>query len=128
MSFSDGDHSNDGWYNPPDYKRDDYASLKRPVRFNKTTIQCGPIPEKRPTCDNGCLFNLKSDPCEYVDKSKKEPEIFAVMNEKLDVYRRIMKLPRYNHTDDPRSDPKLHGGFWTPWVKLSDEEKAEAPY
>ena len=31
-------------------------------------------------------------------------------------------VPPANKPDDPRCDPKLHGGFWGPWINLTHVE------
>ena len=62
------------------------------------------------------LFNIKYDPYERVEVSDLYP---AIVDELL------IKLAKYNATavsvsfppDDHRADPKLHGGFWQPWIK-----------
>ena len=61
------------------------------------------------------LFNIKYDPYEKVEVSDLYPEV---------VNQLLTKLAKYNTTavpvsfppDDHRADPKLHGGFWQPWI------------
>lgn len=101
----------DGWYKP------------RGVTEQKHTVECGQKPEKTSHCSDGkvaCLFDLEKDPCEYnnlygVPKYK---STYEKMFAKLQKYRKGAVKSRKKKVD-PKSNPKLHGGVWVPWVKLS---------
>ena len=41
-----------------------------------------------------------------------------MMKTRLQSYEDGMVATRRNGTKDPRSNPKLHGGVWKPWVEL----------
>ena len=80
------------------------------------TVQCGPVPATPEYCNKApCLFNIKEDPCEFHDLSKKEPVILENMIKRMAEYKKTMVAPRNNKTVDPMSNPKLHNGVWMPW-------------
>jgi len=62
------------------------------------------------------LFNIKHDPYERTEVSDLYPNVVDQL---------LTKLAKYNATavpisfppSDHKADPKLHGGFWQPWVK-----------
>lgn len=64
-----------------------------------------------------CLFYLKDDPCEKNNIVDKLPKIVAALRVKVESYRRRAPRNLWNGTVDFASDPKLHGGFWGPWIK-----------
>ena len=72
-----------------------------------------------------CLFNITADPCEYHDLSEKLPQILEMMKTRLQSYKDSMVPALRNATKDTRSNPKLHGGVWKPWVEL---EKTSSSY
>ena len=106
-----------GWFPPPDV---DINAEHANKPMNDAVLKCGPKPENVTldcTAKHGpCLFNIKNDPCEYKDLSKDLPEVFNALLDRLDGYRGSMIKPRNNFTDDPLSNPKLHGGSWEPWL------------
>ena len=65
---------------------------------------------------NVWLFNIDNDPNEIYDLTDQRPDIVEFM---------LQRLAFYNSTavdciyppEDPLSNPKLHGGFWGPWVE-----------
>ena len=40
------------------------------------------------------------------------------MKTRLQSYEDGMVPARRNETNDPKSNPKLYNGVWTPWIKL----------
>ena len=60
------------------------------------------------------LFNIANDPTERSELSRVHPEKVQELLERLAYYNSTavpVKFPAL----DPRSNPKLHGGFWGPW-------------
>ena len=104
-----GEVGDDRWIKPPESQTVSQIDLSEVnqkrfypgyQRYNSKSVQ---------------LFNIKYDPYERVEVSELYPDI---VNELLG------KLAKYNATavpvnfppDDHRADPKLHGGFWRPWI------------
>jgi len=86
-----------------------------------TTVKCGKRPTKIYTCDifqGPCLFNVRTDPCEYHDLSAKKPGYLKIMIKKLQKYKNSMVKSRHIDRIDKRSNPKRHGGVWKPWIVL----------
>lgn len=59
------------------------------------------------------LYNLKNDPTERNDLSDKFPKIVSRLNARLEHYRKSLVPPK-RKIPDPRSDPRLYGGYWSP--------------
>ena len=114
-----------GWFNSPDYEREAYWNVERRKKFSKTTVKCDHKAPEPPDCTDGCLFDIKNDPCEYIDLSTKKPRTFKRLKDKLERYKSAMVQPRYNDTTDPRSDPQVNDGLWKPWVDLSDPDSTK---
>ncbi len=115
------------WYNPPDYERQAYRDRRRNTEFEQSVIDCGNLPETHPNCSHGCLFDIEADPCEYQDLSQAHNEVFDRLKEKLNSFRNEMIEPRYKHDADPNSNPRNHGGIWTPWVEESGDPVTHKP-
>lgn len=95
-------------------------------KLNDAIIHCGLKPISPSYCGGKrhqpCLFNLKSDPCEYTDVSKRYPIIYKIMLTRLQEHVQKMVKSRRNTKRDPKSNPKLNNGVWKPWKKLKEEE------
>ena len=116
------------WFNPPDYDRDQYDNLKRNPRVQRTSmIKCGKKPAEAPDCTNGCLFNMRKDPCEYNDLSQVKSTIFEELKAKLENYKKEMVPARYKHDEDPNANPRNHGGVWSPWIDVEGEPVEHKP-
>ena len=61
------------------------------------------------------LFNIKYDPYERMELSDIYPDLVNEMLLKLSKYNSTA-VPVYYPPDDAKADPKLHGGFWEPWM------------
>ena len=104
-----GEVGDDRWIKPPESQT---VSQIDPSEFNQEGFYPG---YQRYDSKSVQLFNIKYDPYERVEVSELYPDI---VNELLG------KLAKYNATavpvnfppDDHRADPKLHGGFWQPWI------------
>ena len=104
-----GEVGDDRWIKPPESQT---VSQIDPSEFNQEEFYPG---YQRYDSKSVQLFNIKYDPYERVEVSELYPDI---VNELLG------KLAKYNATavpvnfppDDHRADPKLHGGFWQPWI------------
>ena len=90
-------------------------------------IRCGKKPAEAPDCTNGCLFNMRQDPCEYKDLSQVNTEIFEELKTKLENYKKEMIPPRYKHDEDPNANPRNHGGVWSPWIDVEGEPVEHKP-
>ncbi|XP_078326537.1 arylsulfatase B-like [Crassostrea virginica] len=88
-----------GWYKPDqvDYRH-----------YEESTLN-----EIRPFIDQIMLFNLKDDPNEHVDLSKKHPDIVEKLKKRLDEYHKQI-VPANFPGVTKASDPDNYGGFWTP--------------
>lgn len=116
------------YFNPPDYDRDQYDGLERNPKLKRTSmIKCGKKPAEVPDCTNGCLFNIRNDPCEYNDLSERKNELFEELKAKLENYKKEMTPPRYKHDEDPNANPRNHGGVWSPWVDAEGEPVEHKP-
>ncbi|KAK3794693.1 hypothetical protein RRG08_056709 [Elysia crispata] len=91
-----GDPRNGSWVPPPDGRHYDLPEIKDD-------------PDK-----NLWLFNIKGDPYEHHDLSKKEPEVVEVMLRMLKAMNETAVPPHFPPRD-PQSNPALHGGVWGPW-------------
>ncbi|KAI8486493.1 hypothetical protein Bbelb_357280 [Branchiostoma belcheri] len=60
------------------------------------------------------LFNIRKDPEERTDLSKKYPLVVQELLEKLAAYKKTAVPPFYPDRD-PRANPALHGDVWSPW-------------
>ncbi|CAK8673932.1 unnamed protein product [Clavelina lepadiformis] len=60
------------------------------------------------------LFNIAKDPYERNELSQQHPDIVDILLTRLAAYNQTAVPVRYP-AEDPRCDPKLHGGFWQPW-------------
>ena len=67
------------------------------------------------------LFNIAEDPNEYYDLSESQPEIVALLLDRLKAYNSTAVPVKYPPSD-PEADPALHNDTWTNW---GDEECAE---
>ncbi|XP_057307956.1 arylsulfatase J-like isoform X1 [Hydractinia symbiolongicarpus] len=116
----------DSWYQPPGKSRNNINSFVAGNKLNDARIHCGLKPKSPSYCGGKrhqpCLFNLKSDPCEYADVSKRYPIIYKIMLTRLQEHVQKMVQSRRNTKRDPKSNPKLNNGVWKPWKKLKEEE------
>ncbi|XP_035663830.1 arylsulfatase B-like [Branchiostoma floridae] len=60
------------------------------------------------------LFNIREDPEERTDLSKKYPLVVQDLLEKLAAYKKS-SVPIFYPPPDPRANPALHGDLWSPW-------------
>nr|UNO37555.1 sulf3 [Psylliodes affinis] len=71
-------------------------------------------------CNDLCLFDVYSDPCETTNlvKHSDKQKIVKNLKEKLDNYL-IKIVPAANKPVDVRSDPKNFNNTWTPWLNCN---------
>lgn len=105
------------WYNctPPNSNSHDTSEAKtgmihvecgkRPLNY---TFNCWPT-------EAPCLFDVVSDPCEYNNIASGNPQIVSSLLQRLFEYA-SHAVPPANKPNDPRGDPKYHGGVWGPWL------------
>jgi len=85
--------------------------------------------------DEGCLYDLENDPCEYNDVSDENPTIFAYLREKLANLKDISPtdvggISSYQ-LDAYSADhwlPENTGEFWTPWQDYTVTEFEQVLY
>lgn len=63
----------------------------------------------------GCLFNIKNDPCEFIDLSENEPNLRIQFENKLSSYAELI-VPQQKYIDDLDYDPANYDHYWMPWV------------
>jgi len=71
------------------------------------------------------LFNITDDPTEHNDLSLERPDIVAQLQERLAFYRN-WNISQSHPDFDPRSNPNLFGGWWTPWRHHGDADTDSA--
>ncbi|XP_046566768.1 arylsulfatase B-like [Haliotis rubra] len=59
------------------------------------------------------LYNITSDPTEHFDLSAKYPELVTMMKQRLENWEKT-RVPAYQPPNDPKSNPDLYGGNWSP--------------
>lgn len=69
------------------------------------------------------LFNITADPYERRDLADRRPDVVQKLLVRLAYYNQTA-VPVYYPPDDPRADPRRHGGAWVPWA----EEEEEGPH
>lgn len=63
------------------------------------------------------LFNLTNDPWERVDLSADFPDIVSSLTARLADWGKSAMTPYWATSPiDPKSDPSLRNGTWTPWL------------
>ena len=71
-----------------------------------------------PSCtkaDKYCLFDIKSDPCEYNNIASLNPQLSKHLYDRLLMFSEAAQPPR-NKPTDPSSYPQYHNGHWTDWL------------
>lgn len=88
---------------------------------NQATVKCKALnPEdqleqnKCNLLESPCLFNIKEDPCERINRASQRPNIVLNMEQLIMKYRKTAVPPR-NVPRDPNADPALWNGTWTNW-------------
>ena len=94
-SFSQG---NGSWISPPE-------------REGETNSTSDPDPRSK----NLWLFDLSVDPTESHDVSDLRRDLVGFLLDRLAYYNSTRVQERYP-PDDPRCDPKFHGGYWADWM------------
>jgi arylsulfatase B/arylsulfatase I/J len=64
-----------------------------------------------------CLFNVAQDEGETTDLSAEMPKLVAKMVARVAALRKTAVPHQDWLPPDPRSNPNLHGGVWTPWLE-----------
>ncbi|XP_067656524.1 arylsulfatase J-like isoform X2 [Haliotis asinina] len=73
-----------------------------------------PNVERVDALKNILLFNIPDDPSERHDVSAANPDVVKELLNRLANYQKTAVTPVFPDAD-PKCDPKLHGGVWTPW-------------
>jgi hypothetical protein len=91
------------------------------VDFNRlrqqATVSCQQTRRSKNGCNTfraPCLFNVLSDPCEYINLADQYPEKLKELEVKLKFYTR-QTVPARNKNADTRSDPKHFHNTWNWW-------------
>lgn len=104
-----------GWYPPPGY--DQLHKESPPKTLKGAVVSCDKPPAQPAQCTKElgpCLFDISTDPCEYVNQANKQPEILNNMLSWLEEYKKGM-VPIKNKPYDLAGSPRNHGGVWVPW-------------
>ncbi|XP_061179842.1 arylsulfatase B-like [Saccostrea echinata] len=88
-----------GWYKPDQVVKENHEEAPANVTF--------------PFADTMMLFNLKDDPNEHVDLSKKLPDVVSKLKSRLDSYHKQI-VPADFPPSSKSAAPQNYGGFWTP--------------
>ena len=62
------------------------------------------------------LFNITADPNERHNVAVKHPDVVKQLRDKIELYN-ATHVKQLAPSLDLRSDPALHHGVWTPWLK-----------
>ena len=86
-------------------------------QFPNTTTQEKEI-DKNFDCGDGCLYNIKQDPNEYVNLATKMPDDLKMMQKKLQQYQKTYFDPNRGKVSPLACETALnkYGGFWGPFV------------
>ena len=76
---------------------------------------------KRPENKNVWLFNITNDPYERADLSETRPEVVETLLTMLAEYS-MTSVPCFYPDNDLMADPKLHGGYWGPWIATANNK------
>ncbi|XP_054166668.1 arylsulfatase B-like [Oppia nitens] len=126
----DGQFNN--WYQPPgesivankqsivNYKESNVYKLFESMSYNikpmkQILIKCNA--KRQYLCEpkvNACLFDIRSDPCEYNNLYHQKPEIVQSMLKLLDNYNTSIVKP-CNQPYDEKADPIYHNNWWSVW-------------
>eukprot|EP00118_Oscarella_pearsei_P018833 m.195823 g.195823 ORF g.195823 m.195823 type:complete len:516 (+) comp39521_c1_seq2:37-1584(+) len=112
--------SNSSW-NPPASETEPQAASAR-SHSGPGVVICGQRPVNATECNavkSPCLFNIHLDPCEYNNLANEMSDKVDEMMERLHQYNMTAVPPR-NKPYDEMSNPKLHGGAWTPWMNKTN--------
>ncbi|XP_077994401.1 arylsulfatase I-like [Glandiceps talaboti] len=113
----------DGWYKPDGFKQDNHIESRK--KKSSLIVNCGPKPENASEnckpAEKPCLFDVKRDPCEYVNLADKYPDILHILLSRLQEYNSTAVPPMFPEFN-PAAYPYKHNGAWTPWVNTSSEE------
>ncbi|CAG2111167.1 unnamed protein product [Medioppia subpectinata] len=63
-----------------------------------------------------CLFNIRSDPCEYYNVAKDYPQIVDKLWQKILIHNKTA-VPPLNLPIDPKANPIYHNNWWSIWVQ-----------
>ena len=69
-------------------------------------------------CDDGCLFNIKQDPDEYINLASKMPDVLEMMQKKLKDYQKTYFNPDRGGVWPGACEAALnkYSGFWGPFL------------
>jgi arylsulfatase I/J len=104
---------------------DDYKIITGSVRYSvwtgpqyPNTTTNGKSIGKSEDCGDGCLFNIKDDPCEYENLAVKMPDMLKTMQKKLKQYQATYFNPDRGEIWPGACDTALntYGGFWGPFL------------
>lgn len=70
--------------------------------------------------NNPCLFNVMSDPCEWIDLRKENREVVDMLTRKLKQYNDTQTFPLYRQYPEnaTMANPAYLEGFWGPWQNV----------
>ncbi|XP_060530533.1 arylsulfatase I-like isoform X2 [Cylas formicarius] len=83
------------------------------IRAN-ATVSCSNLNKTSCQQSDVCLYNIKTDPCEFLNLADTDADILESMVTRLQEYN-ATSLPPQNVADDPNADPRLHQHVWSIW-------------
>lgn len=106
---------NSSWIPPPNLSLH-FAPRKQktPFSMHREWQPVQMIQTQQPD-ENVWLFHIPSDPYEEINLAQKYPDIVKNLLQRLSYYNSTA-VPPYYPKSDPNCDPKLHNGFWSPWM------------
>ena len=72
--------------------------------------------DRKDNKQNIYLYNIDTDPKEDDNLYEQFPSIVEHMLRRLEYYEQGMVSTQFPNIDI-NANPKLHGGFWQPWIK-----------
>ncbi|XP_072026941.1 arylsulfatase J-like isoform X2 [Amphiura filiformis] len=113
-----------GWYFPEGVDKDESVSVRKFGR-EREMVYCPPKPVNASTNCNStiapCLFNIRNDPCEFYNIAPWNQDLVKELQARVQAWNATAVTPA-NQPIDPKADPKLHGGYWVPWVNLTQSK------
>ena len=73
------------------------------------------------------LYNIKEDPSETRNVSRKYPDIVHFLTQKLKAYN-ATAVPLGNKPHDPASNPKFFNNTWMPWMDMAQEVESKESF
>lgn len=99
------------WYKPEQMYKTEITGENENDFYEKLMLE--DFKHDRGLFEGDGLYNLKDDPTEHNDLSNELPHVVDQLKSRLDEYRKSLVPPKAKFPD-PKSNPTLYGGYWTP--------------